>query len=87
MSYGGYADTGRALTEHFGRPFGRGQIELWHRRGTKNHAGEPFPEPAYTIPDALPRQPRKLFDSDQVIAWVSRGIPGPHGDGWLDLTE
>jgi hypothetical protein len=65
------------------RPFVRQDIELWHRRETRNAAGIPFPAPAEEISQPLRTQPRLLFDFAEVVSWAEAGVPGSNrGQGW-----
>jgi hypothetical protein len=64
-------------------PLDRRRIRDWWHRGTRNAAGEPFPQPADTthkVDDS--KRAYRWFDIEQVDAWLRRGIPGPCGSGW-----
>lgn len=75
---GGFSEVARQLRREFpGQKLTRQHIEGWSRRGTRNAAGQVFPSPARTVPDAPRRRPNRIFRIPEVIAWVAAGIPGP----------
>lgn len=64
-------------------PLDRRRIRDWWHRGTKNAAGEAFPQPVdITHKSDGSKRGYRWFDIEQVDAWLRRGIPGPYGSGW-----
>jgi hypothetical protein len=87
MATGGFSGVARMLSEHFGLepPLDRRQVYQWHKRGTRNQAGVPFPEPAHQDMSAPVNRPFKFFDYDEVLRWAEPGVPANHGGSWKRL--
>jgi hypothetical protein len=58
------------------------QVYVWHKRGTKNKAGEPFPAPVREVENHRRGQPRYFFSVRAVLAWYEPGVPDKYGKGW-----
>jgi len=81
---GSYSRVADALTIHFrlDPPLDRRQIETWHKRRTRNAAGDRPPEPVTELDDPRPRTPHVLFDIAAWKTWMTPGTPAPHGVGF-----
>lgn len=79
-----YATLARVLTAFYGLDpaLQSRQVHQWFRRETKNKAGDPFPLPVRTVPEARRGQPHYLFSVREVLAWYEPGVPDQHGKGW-----
>lgn len=81
---GGYSVVAGVLNQRFTPqpPVSRSRVYHWYIRGTKNHAGQPPPQPVEERPDAPRTQARHVFDTEHWVVWFAAGIPGPHNKGW-----
>lgn len=87
---GGYSKVARAINIKFSqrtKPYDRRQVESWYRRGTKNAAGQPFPDPVVDIPDAKSRTEHLLFDIASVLAWCEPGVPAGQGRNFMTMDQ
>ena len=79
-----YATLARLLTAFYAiePPLDPRQVHAWHKRSTKNKAGQPFPAPARDVPDPKRGQPHHMFSARAVLEWYEPGVPGPNGKDW-----
>src|SRR6185312_14594456 len=84
---GGYSDVAAELTRVYKleRGLDRRRVEVWNSRRTRNADGQMFPSPVKINDQAKPRQPRVLFDLDEVTRWAAPGVPAPFGDGYVPM--
>jgi len=86
---GGYSDVAAELTRVYKleRGLDRRRVEVWNSRRTRNADGQMFPSPVKINDQAKPRQPRVLFDLDEVTRWAAPGVPAPFGDGYVPMSD
>lgn len=72
---------------HIDPPLDRRRFWLWWSRGTKNAAGEHFPQPVettYASEDG--GRASRWFDIEAVNVWLINGVPGPRRKGWVFIN-
>jgi hypothetical protein len=83
---GGYQVVATALNGlHWpdGRTVDRRQVEMWFVRQTRNHNGDPPPEPVSENPQAGHSEPYYEFGTGPWATWALGGVRGTNGRGWV----
>lgn len=79
---GGYSAVAAVLTARYVACIDRRQVAAWHKRGTLNLDGQLRPKPVRVLPSPPRTTPRYLFETEEWVAWVRSGVPGPRRRGW-----